>query len=91
MGKENSLVPADIRMYTREEVADMIGCHKDNVVMLSEVGCLKAIRIGRRYMFSYEAIKQFQHDYEGLDVSNRTKAIGSFKKVHNLDKNALVL
>lgn len=45
MGKENSLVPADIRMYTREEVADMIGCHKDNVVMLSEVGCLKAIRL----------------------------------------------
>ena len=91
MGKENSLVPADIRMYTREEVANMIGCHKYYVVMISEVCCLIAIRIGISYMFSYEAIKQFQHDYEGLDVSNRTKAIESFKKVHNLDKNALVL
>ena len=80
-----------LKMYTREEVAELIGSHKDNVVMLSEVGCLNAIRIGKRYMFSYEAIKQFQHDYEGLDVSNRTKAIESFKKVHNLDKNALVL
>jgi len=86
MGKENSLVPADIRMYTREEVADMIGCHKDNVVMLSEVGCLKAIRIGRRYMFSYEAIKQFQHDYEGLDVSNRTNGTMSRKRTPKIDK-----
>ena len=38
-------IPTDVRMYTREEVAEMIGCHKDHVVMLSEVGCLKSIRI----------------------------------------------
>lgn len=37
MGKENSLAPADIRMYTREEVADMIGCHKDNVCLVKLV------------------------------------------------------
>lgn len=68
-------IPSDIRMYTRDEVAEMIGCHKDHVVMLSEVGCLKSIRIGKRYMYSYEAIKQFQKDYEGLDLSNKVKAL----------------
>ena len=74
-------IPTDIRMYTREEVAKMIGCHKDLVVMLSEVGCLKSIRIGKRYMYSYESIKQFQKDYEGLDVSNRFKAMESYRMI----------
>lgn len=75
-------IPADVRMYTREEVAEMIGCHKDHVVMLSEVGCLSSIRIGKRYMYSYEAIKQFQYDYAGLDVSNRVRALEAFKLVN---------
>lgn len=69
-------------MYTRDEVAEMIGCHKDHVVMLSEVGCLKSIRIGKRYMYSYEAIKQFQKDYEGLDLSNKVKALQAYSLVN---------
>lgn len=71
-------IPCDVRMYTREEVAEIIGCHKDHVVMLSEVGCLSFMRIGKRYMYSYEAIKKFQHDYTGLDLSNRVKALEAF-------------
>lgn len=50
-------IPSDVRMYTREEVAEIIGCHKNHVVMLSEVGCLSCIRIGKRYMYSYEFIR----------------------------------
>ncbi len=75
-------IPTDVRMYTREEVAEMIGCHKDHVVMLSEVGCLKSIRIGKRYMYSYEAIKQFQKEYEGLDLSNKVKAMQAYSLVN---------
>lgn len=75
-------IPTDIRMYTRDEVAEMIGCHKDHLVMLSEVGCLKSIRIGKRYMYSYEAIKQFQKDYEGLDLSNKVKALQAYSLVN---------
>ena len=75
-------IPCDVRMYTREEVAEIIGCHKDHVVMLSEVGCLKSIRIGKRYMYSYEAIKQFQKDYEGLDLSNKVKALQAYSLVN---------
>lgn len=75
-------IPTDVRMYTREEVAEMIGCHKDHVVMLSEVGYLKSIRIGKRYMYSYEAIKQFQKEYEGLDLSNKVKAMQAYSLVN---------
>ncbi|MDM8202799.1 DNA-binding protein [Faecalicoccus acidiformans] len=76
-------IPSDVRMYTREEVAEMIGCHKDHVVMLSEVGCLSYIRIGKRYMYSYEAIKKFQHDYEGFNLSNRVKALEAYRIVES--------
>ena len=76
-------IPCDVRMYTREEVAEMIGCHKDHVVMLSEVGCLFCIRIGKRYMYSYEAIKKFQHDYEGFNLSNRVKALEAYHIVES--------
>ncbi|WP_270600484.1 helix-turn-helix domain-containing protein [Faecalicoccus pleomorphus] len=70
--------PDNLRMYTRDDVAAMFGCHKDHVVMLSQTGCLSAIRIGKRYMYSYEAIKQFQHDYAGCDVSNKVKAVEAY-------------
>ncbi len=72
-----------LRMYTREEVGELLGAHKDTVVMLSEVGCLKSIKIGKRYMYSYEAIKKFQNDYAGLDVSNKYKALEAKKKITN--------
>ena len=78
-------------MLTREEVAICLNVNIDNVSMLCDVGVLKPTKIGRAYMFSQGMLLKFQHDYEGLDVSNRTKAIESFKKVHDLDKNALVL
>ena len=76
-------IPSDVGMYTREEVVEMIGCHKDHVVMLSEVGCLSCIRIGKRYMYSYEAIKKFQHDYEGFNLSNRVKALEAYRIVES--------
>lgn len=76
-------IPEDIRMYTREEVATLIGCHKDHVVMLTEVGCLKTIRIGKRYMYSYEAIKLFQKEYQGMDLSNRIRATEAYLKINN--------
>lgn len=68
-------------MYTREEVAEFFCCHKDYVTMISDVGCLKAIKMGKRFMYSYEAIKQFQKEYEGMDLSNRVKATKAFSEV----------
>lgn len=72
----------NLRMYDREEVAELLGTHKDTISMLYEIGCLKGIKIGKKIMFSYDAIARFQLVYEGLDLSNRLKAIESFKLVN---------
>lgn len=66
---------SDLQMYTREQVAEMFACHITNVGMLTDVGCLKAIKIGKKYMYSYESIKEFETKYIGCDLSNRTFAI----------------
>lgn len=75
----------DLQMLTRDEVAEIFNVYKDTVTMWREVGILKAIKTGKSYMYSQSAIKRFQHDYEGLDVSNRVKALESYKKVNNIN------
>ena len=77
-------IPNDLKMYSREEVAQLLGTTSDHITLLSQVGCLSPTRIGRRYMYSYETIKQFQMDYRGLDVSNKLRAIQSFELVKNI-------
>ena len=53
----------------------------DNVSMLCDVGVLKPTKIGRAYMFSQGMLLKFQHDYEGLNVCNRLRALESKKIV----------
>lgn len=45
--------------------------------MLCNVGVLKPIKLGKCYMFSQSMLAKFQQDYEGMDVSNRIKALES--------------
>ena len=68
-------------MLTQNEVAELFNCHRDCVTMLREVGCLKATKIGKCYMFSQDEIHRFEKDYIGLGVSNKFKAIESFQIV----------
>lgn len=62
--------------------ASYIGITNGPYPKVCESGCLKSIRIGKRYMYSYEAIKQFQKDYEGLDLSNKVKALQAYSLVN---------
>lgn len=64
-------------MLTREEVASCFNVNVDTVSMLCNVGVLKPIKLGKCYMFSQSMLAKFQHDYEGMDVSNRIKALDS--------------
>lgn len=66
-------------MLTREEVATCFNVNVDSVSMLCSVGILKPIKLGKSYMFSQAMLAKFQQDYEGLDVSNRIKALESKK------------
>lgn len=73
----------DLKMYTQEEVCDMLNIHVQTLVMYREIGIIKPIKTGKNYMFSRNSIERFQKDYEGLDVSNRVKAIESYERVNN--------
>lgn len=73
----------ELQMFTQEEVAEMLHAHLTTVTTLREIGILPAIKTGRNYMFTKEAILEFQKNYAGLDVSNRVKAIQAYQTVND--------
>ena len=70
---------ANIEMYTREQVAKIFNVHVDTVSTWIETNALKAIKAGRRYMFTKKSIEEFQKNFEGLDVSNIKKTLESIE------------
>ena len=72
-------------MLTQDEVSELINVSRDQVAMFREVGIIRATKTGRSYMFSQAEIKRFQRDYVGLDVSNKVKALESYKKVNGIN------
>lgn len=72
-----------LKMLSIDEVAELTNVHRDTVLMWREIGIIKAIRTGKNYMFTQDEISRFQHDYIGLDVSNRVKALASLEQVNN--------
>lgn len=71
----------NLKMLTREEVAEFLHVHVNTVSMLREVGIIDGIKTGKNYMFPQKIIRAFQDDYIGLDVSNKSKAIISKQTV----------
>ena len=61
----------ELKMLTREEVAEFLHVHVNTVSMLREVGIIDGIKTGKNYMFPQKVIRAFQDDYIGLDVSNK--------------------
>lgn len=76
---------SDLKMLTQDDVATLLNAHRDTVAMWREVGVIKATKTGKCYMFSQEEIKRFQNEYKGLDVSNKVKALESYKKVNGMN------
>ena len=75
----------DLKMLNQDEVSELINVSRDQVAMLREVGIIRATKTGKCYMFSQAEIKRFQRDYVGLDVSNKVKALESYKKVNSIN------
>ena len=75
----------DLKMLTQDEVSELINVSRDQITMLIEVGIIRATKTGKCYMFSQAEIKRFQRDYAGLDVSNKVKALESYKKVNGIN------
>ena len=80
--KFNYLLNDQQRMRSIDEFAYLSNVHRDTVRMWVEVGIIKPIKTGKNYMFSQEEISRFQRDYLGLDVSNKVKALESYKLVN---------
>ena len=59
----------------------MLNMRVDLVRDLRKIGVLEAIRTGQSYMFSREAILEFQRDYKGKDVSNVKNAVIAMNEV----------
>lgn len=76
---------SDLKMLTQDEVASLFNSHRDTVAMWREIGIIKATKTGRCYMFSQEEIRHFQSNYKGLDVSNKVKALESYKLVNGMN------
>ena len=70
-------------MYTTDEVAKCLGTTRQTVEMLRQVGVLKAIKIGKRYMYPSDVLADFQRTYLGCDLSNRAKALAAKAIVEN--------
>lgn len=75
----------DLKMLTQDEVSELINVSRDQITMLREVGIIRATKTGKCYMFSQQEIKSFQELYKGLDVSNKVKALESYKKVNGIN------
>lgn len=73
-------------MYTREETSKLLNTSLVTLDMLRDVGILKPIKIGKHFMYSQFAIKQFQLNYEGYELSNLITMTDSHKKVSELEK-----
>ena len=81
----NQMMTNSLKMYNQQEVAELLGCNKETVRILRETGCIKPIKIGRQYMFSYFELEKFQKDFSGLDVSNRENALQSKRYVDSIN------
>ena len=77
----------ELKMLTREEVAELFHVHVNTISMLRAVGIIDGIKIGKNYMFSQKVIRTFQDDYIGLDVSNKNKAMISKQTVEKRKKD----
>lgn len=69
-----------LKMLTMDEVAELMNTTRDTVSMLREIGIIRAIKIGKCYMFSQKEIARFQDEYAGCDLSNKVTAINAYKE-----------
>lgn len=67
----------ELEMITQKQLAKLLNCSESHVVFLRELQIIPAIKTGRSFMFSTLAVQRFFIEYEGLDVSNRVRAMCS--------------
>lgn len=74
----NPLVKQKLMILTRKETAEILGTSIESITLLSEIGILHPIKIGRSFMYSQEDILEFQRLYRDCNLSNRSHAMKSY-------------
>lgn len=78
MLKEEKEELRKLQMFNAIQVAEYLGCTKNNVYNLTNAGILKPIKIGKEQMYSQYMLEDFQKRYEGVDLSNPSKMKRAF-------------
>lgn len=81
----------NLKMLTREDVAEVLNVSPDQVTMFREQNVLQATRTGKNWMFSQKEVERFQEEYKGYDVSNQFKIIETKRKIKELNDQLKVL
>ena len=68
-------------MLTMGEIAKRFHVHVNTVAMWRQEGLIQGIKTGKNYMFSEGTVAKFQREFEGMDISNRKKAIMALKAI----------
>lgn len=49
-----------LKMFNQKEVAQLFGTTRQTISLFRKKGILRSTKIGRKYMFSYEELKDFK-------------------------------
>lgn len=60
----------DFIIYTQEDLATKLNTNIQTITYLRESGCLKFIKIGKRFLCTSKWLEEFFDDYAGDDLSN---------------------
>lgn len=72
-----------LKMLSSDEVAELLGTTRQNVLSMKDVGILKSIKTGQGFMFPQKEIEMFQETYLGYDLGNKVKMIEAYREVNN--------
>lgn len=75
---------AGLKMLTTEEVAELIGTTRQQILSMKDVGILNFIKTGASFMFPQKEIEKFQETYLGYDLGNKVKMIKAYNEVHGM-------
>lgn len=60
---------------TTEMAAKLLNTTVNNMHRLRQTGCIRAVKLGKNFLYSMDEIKRFLNDYAGMDLSNEANMI----------------
>lgn len=71
-----------LKMYSVEDLASLFQTTNHTILEMKDIGIIKPIKIGKRFMFSQSELIRFQNEYIGMDLSNKIEMQKSYRLVN---------